>query len=290
MGSKNYISNVTIFEKKSLINNSDGLYLLNQSITKKGELQSFELLGRVPSQSEKKVGVLLLVLEGKKGMLRVKNILQAGNNTIFPEQIIKINKTSFKESRRVLNRGDYIALYLPKIGDSALQINTNESGIKFAFLKGSRNINNSWSNLQKLKPEVTKLIDKEQKWKNIEGHLNFRVRIKLGNNKRKPQGRATTLAENDDRDANHTVKIIVIGTTITVFFLALLVIIITFLVLKISKRKPRGAEGMLLENFGGNDERTPNQHSTVSIVVTCVATYIIGERSEPIKWCGRGQD
>ena len=182
MGSKNYISNVTIFEKKSLINNSDGLYLLNQSITKKGELQSFELLGRVPSQSEKKVGVLLLVLEGKKGMLRVKNILQAGNNTIFPEQIIKINKTSFKESRRVLNRGDYIALYLPKIGDSALQINTNESGIKFAFLKGSRNINNYWSNLQKLKPEVTKLIDKEQKWKNIEGHLNFRIRIKLGKN------------------------------------------------------------------------------------------------------------
>ena len=184
-GSENYIGNVTIFEEESLINNSDGLYLLDRCVKEEGKLKSFELLGRVPSQSNEEVGVFLFVLRKKEKKLHVKKIFKVGyrdNNIITPGEIILISKTNNFKIK--LTKGDYIGLYLPKIGDSALQIQTNKSGAKFAHLEGSgsENIKKSWSELKELKPEVEKLINgrKWSQWKTIEGNLNFKVTIKLG--------------------------------------------------------------------------------------------------------------
>ena len=150
--------------------------MLGEVDIERAEVKSLELLGSINhTEIEINVGVLLLVLKNRN--LKPKIILQAADSS--SKGIVQINK--YYKTTRKLNKGDVIALYLPKVGKKFIQIVTSsQPRRKFKFLKGSKkNIITSWSKLKEQRAELIKNITKKtwSNWMEIEGDLNVRVII-----------------------------------------------------------------------------------------------------------------
>ena len=180
VGSEHFISDPETFKAKKGANNSTaGLYLLGEVGVEEAEVKSFELLGRISSQSQE-VGVLLIVLRNQKGKIGVKSILQAAINS--SEGIVHIETSKFNAQRRKLTKGDFIALFLPiDQNNNSIQIATkSQSKGNFKFLSGSKNMSKPWQKLKNQTPEVKRYLNNANwsKWKDLDGDLNVRVIIK----------------------------------------------------------------------------------------------------------------
>ena len=144
------------------------------------EVKSFELLGRISNQSQE-AGVLLIVLRNQKKKIAVKSILQAAINS--PEGIVHIKTSKFNAKRRKLTKGDFIALFLPRVenNNNSIQIATkSQSKGKFKFLNGSKCMSKPWQKLKNQRLKVKRCLNNTNwsKWKDFPGDLNVKVIIK----------------------------------------------------------------------------------------------------------------